>query len=239
MSFKVDTKEVNGHIVYYESGKEHRWLDAIGPNVVKYIDDFITYSEDEWTETAVSAGTGTSDIDVDDAQNGILTADAAANENDGIQIQHVGEAWKLTTNDPLYFGVRWAITDTPQADMVIGLAVNSTTLIATNVNGVYIRTKDGETTVEGVTDATAQGETELLATIVASTYYVDEFYWDGVDTVYWWHDGTRIGTYSTAANIPTSDELKISIAYLNGAGSMQHSGINVDWLRCIQILASR
>jgi hypothetical protein len=123
--------------------------------------------------------------------------------------------------------------------MVIGLAVDSTTQIATNVNGVYFRTKDSETSLEGVTDATAQGETELLATIVADTYYVDEFYWDGTDTIYWYHDGTLIDTYSTAANIPTSDELKITMAYLNGAGSMYHDGIKVDWLRCIQLLASR
>lgn len=235
----IHSKYINGQLVYFEGSKRHRWIDAIGPNVVKYIDDFVTYGVDNWVETAVSGGTGTSDIAVTDAQNGILFFDAAADENDGIQAQLNGESFKLTTNDPLYFGVRWSISEATQSDAIIGLAVTSATQIAANVNGVFFRTKDGETTIEGVTDATGQTETELLETIVADTYYVDEFYWDGTDSVYWYHDGEYIGKASTAANMPTTDELCITMAYLNGTGSMQHDGIKVDWLRCIQLLASR
>ena len=36
---------INGALVFYPEGNEQRWLDAMGENVVKYIEDFVVTPE--------------------------------------------------------------------------------------------------------------------------------------------------------------------------------------------------
>lgn len=245
MALKFGTQTLNGHLIYYEEPYKHRWLDVVGPHAIKFVDDFTCTPADAngdpayATVTAVSSGTGTSTITQRDAQNGWLYFDAAANENDGVQMQVLGESFSLTTNDPLYFGVRFQATEATQSDIIIGLAVTGTTLISSVVNGVYLSKADGGTTLNGVCDDNAAGNTALTTAFAKDTNYIVEFYWDGTDRIKWYLDGSYIGAYTTAANIPTDEELRVSLAYLNGDGTMEHDGMYVDWVRCIQILASR
>ena len=106
---------VNGALVFYDPNKA-RWVDAFGQDVVKYIDDFegmpvddTTGDPTEWTVTVVEAGTGDSTMTLQNAQNGVVKLQAAGNEDDGVNAQRKGEAWKLTTSDPLYFGCRFKV----------------------------------------------------------------------------------------------------------------------------------
>jgi len=169
-------------------------------------------------------------------QNGIVKLLAAGNEDDGVNAQKNGEVWKLTTSDPLYFGARFAITEKTDSDAIIGLCITDTDVIGAVSDGVYFRTADGAATLTFVTESgSSETESDSIQTLVNNTYYVVEFYWDGVSKVYAYLNGAYAGV--SATNVPT-EELTITLAYLNGKAQAS-AGLLVDWVNVIQILASR
>src|SRR4051812_40018379 len=106
----IHSKHIAGALAFYDTHFK-RIIDAIGPDVVKYIDDFVVgeggdTAWDSWTVTRVEAGAGESTITSGDTGNGtmLLTTDAA--DNDGLNCQLLGEAFKLELGKPLYFGAR-------------------------------------------------------------------------------------------------------------------------------------
>lgn len=229
-----------GNLVFWEDGYRHRWVDAIGPNVIKYINDFSAYGED-WDETAVEAGSGTSVITNYDGEGGLIYLNAAGNENDGIQAQSQTEGFKPTDEDPIFFGVRWKIhgTGAGSCDVIMGLCVTDTDVIGAMTAGIYFKTVDAATTLTLETeDAGSATSQTMLATIAVDTWYTDEFYYDGGANVKCWHNGAYIGAATT--QIPSSETLAVTLAYLNGAAHGQsNAGLVVDYVRCVQLLASR
>jgi hypothetical protein len=213
---------------------------------VKVLDHFVDMAVDdttgdptEWTVTVVEAGAGDSTMTLQaDSQNGIVKLAAAGNENDGVNAQKKGEPFLLSTGDPLYFGARFALTEKTQSDAIIGLCIGSnTTLIAGMTDGVYFRTADGAATLTFVTEKdSTETESSSIQTLVDSTYYVAEFYWDGVSTVKAYLNG--VYKASSTTNVPTDEALTVSLAYLNGA-AQSSAGLLVDWVRVIQVLAIR
>ena len=241
MSFsKVHSRHELGNLVFWEEGNRQRWLDAIGPNAIKIIEDFGAYGQN-WTETVVSAGSGTSAVASKSEAGGVIFLQAAGNDNDGVNLQAKNNGFMLTDDDPVYFGVRWKLTGSGfgSADVIIGLCGIDGSLIAGLTSGVYFSTADAATTLLFTTSKGSSATTQsILAAGVVDTYYIDEFYWNGSDTLYAWHNGTAITSHVT--QIPTAASLAVSIAHLNGAAHGEgNSGIVVDWVRCIQLLASR
>ena len=91
-----------GNLVYTDRATHlKRWIDAIGPDVVKAIDDFTrgpgidAAFDNEWTVTRVEAGAGESTITRIDGSGGYARITTDANENDGINAQLIGESFKL------------------------------------------------------------------------------------------------------------------------------------------------
>jgi len=239
----VRSRHVQGQLVFYDSQYRHRWLDAIGPNAVKFIEDFGACLYDTaWESTVVESGSGSSLILPYSSEGGHAFFTAAGSDNDGIQIQSSNEGFKLTDNDPLYFGVRWAIHGTTgfcSADTVIGLCNKDTTLTGGSTSGVFFMTVDAASAVTFVASKASSATSHtILVTGVVDTFYVDEFYWDGSSTIYCWHNG--VAQTSHVSQIPSSQSLAVSISYLNGAAHGENvAGLVVDWVRCIQLLASR
>lgn len=237
---KVHSRHELGNLVFYEEGNRQRWVDAIGPNAIKVLEDFGAYGQN-WTESVVSAGSGTSAIaNVSEAGGAIMLA-AAGNDNDGMQIQGINNGFLLSPDDPVYFGARWKITGAGygSADVIIGLCPIDTTLISGMTSGVYFSTADAATTILFTAEKASSATTQtIIAAGVVDTYYIDEFYWNGSDTLYAWHDGTAVTSHVT--QIPTAASLTVSMAYLNGAAHGEgNAGLVVDWVRAIQLLSSR
>ena len=84
-------RTIQGNFVYIDRAAHlKRVVDAIGPSVIKYIDDFVTGPaidtafDDFWTVTRVEAGAGESTMTRVDGAGGVMRITTDANENDGI-----------------------------------------------------------------------------------------------------------------------------------------------------------
>lgn len=233
----VNGAMVNRQPVWYQGSNPHRLLWAVGPDVHVFDEDFLAPALASallvgWTNTAVEAGTGTSTHIAQAKAGGYLQWDAAANENDGLQSQ-AEEGFKLEAGHPVHF--RWIgnILEATQSDMLVGLCILDTSLLGGMSDGVYFRKVDGATALTFVTETgSTETETTVLDTIVKDTDYELEFYYDGIGKVYAYLDGVLVATHTT--HLPTT-ELAPSVAYLNGAATMQHKGLEVDRITVIRL----
>lgn len=69
-----------------------------------YFNDFDQDIPSDWTETATSAGTGTSAAAVTDADGGVLRITTAANEDDGLFIESPGESFLIEAGKSFHQG---------------------------------------------------------------------------------------------------------------------------------------
>jgi len=226
----------NGNLVYYDTHRM-RWLDAIGPNVVKFIDHFTRLPVDdttgdptEFTMTVVEVGTGDSTVALDTTEGGIMLITTAANEDDGVNLQLKGEAYKMESVKPCYFGLRMKLSEATQSDFLAGLCITDTTLLGGLTDGVYFRKVDASTDISMVAEKNST-ETANVDATADTSFHIYEFLYDGNGTIYPFIDGAQ-GTAITT-NIPDDEALTPSIHFLTGADSAET--MSVDWLRAIQL----
>ena len=239
---RVNSRYELGNLVFYADGLRHRWVDAVGPNVIKYIDDFSgDQGLENWIETAVEAGSGSSIMSNVNAEGGIISLLAAGNDSDGLQIQKL-PGFKATASDPIYFGVRWAIhgCGAGSCSVIMGLCIADTSLNAGMSDGIYFRSASAETTLGLITEKNSTEAASTAGSIVVDTYYTDEFFFDGAasPTVYHWHDGAYVAGATTY--VCQDEALAVSLSFLAEAAHGENvAGLYVDWVRCIQLLATR
>ena len=230
----------NGALVFWDT-RQDKWLDAVGKDVWKYDNHFTDPSLasallDGWTNTAVEAGTGSSThiAKTADSTLGVLRWDSAANEDDGIQSQLMGTAFKLDSGNPCYFGARVALVEKTESDMFVGLAIADTSILAGLPDDIIgFTTTDADANVNYLVRESGTGAiVDTAVDFVDATFITLEFFWDGT-TAYFYVDDTFIA--STATNIPDDVFMRVSVAHLNGTGSSQHDGVDVDWIRCISL----
>lgn len=228
-------KRVFGNQVFYDSTNQ-RWVDAIGAGVTKFelntaymaTDDTTGYL-DGFTHTAVEAGAGTSTAVL--ADNALLFT-TAGNDDDGVNLQAVGEAFKMdATTKRIYFGINLTPSEVTQCDLIAGLCITNTTLIGGMTDGVYFITADGSAALSLAIEKDSTATTTSLATIADATNYTLEFMFDGtyIDS---WVNGV-LQTRSAVTNLPNDEFLTPSIAVLNGSAAAKT--VNVNWWRVIQI----
>lgn len=224
-------ERIYGNEVYYD-GPRFRWLDARGLGVTKVTMDDVR-NAGSWTQTAVSAGTGTSIIK--GIASGKILTYASANENDGIQMQWPTEPFALTSDDPLHFGVKFQISEKTQSDAMIGIATVGTTALGGVTDGVYFLTADGSAAMTFVNEKATTATSSAAMTLVDATDYWAEFVWNGTDLKAY-IDGVLVATHTT--NLPTA-VLTPTIAYLNGTGTMTGDGLTITQFYCVQINSDR
>lgn len=232
----MHSKFVRGNLVYYDG---QRWLDAVGPNVIKFSEHFVQTpfaSADNmagWTTTLVEAGASETTVALKGGADGgvlLITTDAA--ENDGANIQLQGEAFTFASAYPCYFGARLKVSDATQSDFLVGLCITDTDLLGGMTDGIYFRKVDGSTTVNAVLEKDST-ETTGTALTCDTSFHTYEFYFDGTN-VDFYVDGTAI-TRLAVTNLPNDEYLTPSLHFL--AGEAVAKTMEVDWMRCIQILA--
>jgi len=225
------TKTVNNALVYYDSTYTHRWYDAFGPNVYKYLQEFVALPADnatgdptEWLETVVEIGAGTSTAVLTDVAGGALLITTAADENDGWSMQlggAAGEGVYLNGDYQTYMEATFQVSDATDSDILIGCTVTDTAVLGGVTDGLYFRSVDGSTDLCFVTENTNSEGTTTVATLVDATDVTVEFLFDGT-TVTPYADGVAYtGTASSATTFPHDQILRLTVEFLNGAAGAE------------------
>lgn len=236
----VIATRIAGNLVYIDkAGHLKRYVDAIGPDVIKYLNDFTrgpgvdAAVDNEWTVTRVEAGGGESTAALGDVAGGALVITTDANENDGINMQALGEAFAPASTGirRLYFGARFKISDATQSDFFIGLSDTNTTILAAGDDLIGFRKVDGSTAVSFVTEK-ATVETTLAAYTCDTGYHVVEFFYDADSaSLEVFVDGVSLG-FVALTNLP-DEELRVSVHFL--AGEAAAKTMTIDWINVVQI----
>ena len=233
----VKGKVISGNLVYWDT-HEKRIVDAIGPDVTQYANDFSSGGpavdaafDDDWTVTRVETGAGESTMAIIDGVGGALQITTDALENDGINAQVIGEAFKVAAGNTVYFGARIKASATTQNDFFIGLAITDTEILGGVTDRIGFQKLDAVTAVTAMLE---KDSTETLSGTLATldtSYHTYEFYYDG-STVEFFIDG--VSAYKPAVtNLPNDEELRVSLQYL--AGEAVAKTLDVDWIRVVQI----
>jgi len=216
-----------------------RWLDAIGPDVFKYIlstvglpTDDTTGDPTEFTLTPVEVGAGDSTAVLSD---GTLLFTCAGNENDGVNLQLKAEAFDFASGNLVYFGVSLQVNDADQVDILAGICITDTTLLGGMTDGVYFESLDESTDINFVLekDSTETTSASAVGTLADDTDIVLEFLFDGTNIDSWVNGvlQTRLAT----TNLPDDEQLTLSLAILTGEAVA--NTMTVNWCRAIQINA--
>jgi hypothetical protein len=233
----VHSKWVQGNLVFYDTYL-YRWLDAIGSGVTKVLEHFqypAFASADTlagWTTTLVEAGDGDTTLAlVQGSDLGELLITTDGSENDGANLQVTGEAFKLASGKPCYFGCRWKTGEATQSDIFVGLSITNTNILGGVSDSIGFRKVDGSTTMNALLEKDATETTATALTVVANTYYTTEFFFDGTN-VDFFVDGVQL-TRPAMTNLPDDEYLTPSIHFLSGNAAAET--MTIDWIRCIQI----
>jgi len=240
----VRSRHELGQLVFYDSTYLQRWVDAIGPNVIKYLNDF--GGDDDGTEGWVETTTaGTCGVSIYNADNGAILLYTAGTDSDGYNM-HRFTGVRLSTNDPVYFGVRWQFRGSAagSVSVAMGLTGADTDACGGLTDAMAFRSLSANTSLylTGALNGTATNLS--CCTMAVNTWYIDEFYFNGAAAtantkVDCWHDGTHIGSLSNGS-ICGDEVLMPTLSVEDEAGNASAtSGLVVDWVRMIQLLGAR
>lgn len=212
----VKSKYVNGNLVFYDT-YEHRWVDAIGPQVRKW--ELAIGSAAETADKTITA-TNTSPI-----TNAVTAGDRMliTTENvdfAGDNIQWLGSPFVLAAGKPCYWGARLSISDATQSDLLVGLCEIDTTLTAASsthaVNvtddGIYFSKIDAVTTIYATSEIGGTESSTAAGTMDTSKHWYEMLY-DGT-TLSTFFDGSLVSQVA-AASIP-DQPLRPSICFRAG-----------------------
>lgn len=237
--------QLNGNLVIRDDDRPWRLYDGWGPNVTKYIQDFATIPSDdtsgdptEWEVTVVEVGAGTSTAVVTDRAGGALLVTTAGNEDDGWSMQlgaAAGESVLFDGGYPCYVGIRFAINDVDQTDILFGLSVTDTAMLGGVTDGIYFRSVDESATLSFVLEKDSVESTTTAATLVDGVYITCEFYYDG-QYVTAYVNGSEIAKVAdTSTSFPDNEEMRLSFEFLTGEATA--NTCTIEWMRFVYVRA--
>lgn len=238
----VETTSIHNHLVMRDDVLTHRWYDAFGPNVVKYIQDFNGIPTDdqtgmptEFTNTLVGAST----FECADVVGGAVILTGAGSENDGVKLQlgdeanGDGEAVSFAGDYPTYLGVELAVNDADQTDILVGFCVTDTACLDAVADGLYFRSVDESASCYLVLEKDSNETTTAATTLTDGGYVTLEFFYYG-HNVEVYVDGSLVATVADSDdNFPNDELLRLTVEMLSGATAA--NTLTMKWLRYIQI----
>lgn len=235
-------KDVNNAWVFYDADYPHRWYDALGQGVTKYLQNFTHLASDDTTgdstewELTITEGAGNTTHVITDRAGGALLITTGTNEDDGINMQlgaAAGENVLLDGNYPLYFGIRLALGDPTDSDFNVGVGVTDTETLGGWADAIYFRTVDASTAVDFVVENT-NSETVIGAGALAVAGYVTlEFLYDGEDVIGYW-EGQEIGRVNKSSpDFPDDQEMRLTMEFETGEGNA--NTMTVEWIKMIYV----
>ncbi len=237
-------KNVNNAWVFYDRDYPHRWYDALGEGVTKYLQDFLMLASDvtsgdssEW-ENTITEGAGNTTHVVTDRAGGALLITTGTQENDGINMQLgavAGENILLDGNSPLYFGIRVACSDADNSDFNLGVGVTDTETLGGWADAIYFRLVDASAAVDFVVENTNSETVIGAGTLEDDVYVTLEFLYDGEDVTGYWN-GQDIGSVNKSSpDFPDDEEMRLTMEFETGDGHA-HT-LTVEWIRMIYVRA--
>jgi len=236
----IATKSINGAMVFYDTDKPWRLLDAFGDNVSKFILSGPLPADDT---TNVPTGlvvtqAGTSPVTVGQVAGYPLLITTGATEYNGANVQVRGETLKLAAGKVAYAGLKFKLSEATEIDFLAGLAELKTDLLlgasshgitATLVEGVFIFKVDGSTGIaaKAYKDG-AQTFTGSIGTVTTNDHEA-EWYWDGT-TLSFYLDGVFVT--SIKDGLPDGD---LTLSINCKAGSAAARTASIAWARSIYI----
>lgn len=195
--------------------------------------DFLLYDAAHWTITIVEAGYGSAAITLVNEAGGVIQIVNDDADNDSVQFQLKGEPFKLVTGKPLWFEVKFRTADVLEVDLLFGICITDTTLIAGFSDGVIWHKDEGDAYVDfkSVKGSTPSEETEI-GSIVNNVYTRLGFKFDGYKTLTPFINGTEYASKKLQTNIPDDEELTISFAVMNGEAVAKT--LKIDYIKCVQ-----
>ena len=242
----VQAHEVRNAIALRDSYYTHRWYDAFGERVCKYLQEFVAMPVDdtthdptpEWTLAITEVG-GATTTDITDLAGGGLLITAAGNEDDGIQMQlghgstGAGENVDLSGAFPLYCGIEFALSDADQSDLLFGVCVTDVDCLGAVTDGMYFRTVDESAALYFVTEKDSVEGATAVATLADGIYTTAEFYFDG-NVVYAYINGALLSsTADSSATFPNDELMRLTFEFLSGAAVA--NTCTIRWMRMIHV----
>jgi hypothetical protein len=246
----VHAKWVQGNLIWYDTHRK-RWLDAYGPNVIKWemprcggaFDD--TTNDPTWgtCTNKESGGAGSVAVTGGDARGKSLKIVLSAGEYDGCNLQAHGTTFALAAQKPMYFGAKVEINHATSTDLFVGMHKTLTTVLkSAAAHGLHSSAKslvgfykiDAGTATKYISKKTSTASSSSAATMDTSAH-IYEWYYDAKSSsanIMFYVDGTNVGTVTTAGAIPTA-VMRPTIAFRNGNAAARTC--YVHWMRAIQL----
>ena len=202
----------------FEYGRKH----------IAFFDDFDNYN----SNGLINTSTGTSVVGLKDSAGSVLRVTTGGTDDNSEEIQLDGERWKFTAAKPLWFEAKWALPDVTQCDAAIGLATTDTTVIDGGQDNALFLKDDGDASLDYDfdKDGTATAGT-AIATLVNDTFVTTGIYWDGIDTVTIYRDGSA---ESTTVTTNLNDDELMAVSFAIQAGEAAAKSIDVDYINVAQ-----
>ena len=155
-----------------------------------YWEDFDYFTAADFTITGAGAGTQA----LADVDGGVLRLTTAGADDDAELLQKNGEGFTVVAsqNNKMYFRARLSVDDATESDLGVGLA--DAPPIPAPTNGILFVKDDDDTDLDIL--VRSGGATVASATAIATvttSFFTCEWYWDGIDRVYYGVDGTPLG----------------------------------------------
>lgn len=188
------------------------------PDLCIYMNDFIAtqdYAATDWviTTTEAGAGSATEALAADERSGALLiTNDAADDDLDSLQSNE--ENWTMQSGKQLWMECRLKVSDADQVDLMIGLSITDTTPLDSSDRATF-RVTDGSASIVAK-NAKNSTETSTASGLSLSddTYVVLGMYWDGISSLEYYVDRSKVATHTT--NVPDDENMAITIHLQNG-----------------------
>lgn len=229
---------VNDNIVVIDDLYSHRWHDAFGLGVKKYLPsagiptDDTTGEMNSWVATETGTNTTVNSI----TANSLFLMTTGATEYNGYSSQVKGTTFAATSNKPFYFGGKFTISDATQTDFLFGLCGTDTTLtaasaahaVAVSAGGFFFSKIDGSTAITFNVYTTSVATSSMAVGTMTTGAHTYECYFDG-EYMNVYFDSALVGR--TNASIPAS-VCTPSISFR--AGEAAAKTLECGWLKAIQ-----
>lgn len=212
-------------------GHNNRVVDALGQNVVKFMEDFVkapiaSNNITGFTTTLV----GSSTLAYTDASGGKALITTTASSGDGANIQANSGAFRFDNNS-FYFGCKFQVSDATLTAFFVGLSVTDTAILTNLGKRIGFSKASGATGISLDIKKTNTTSVTNIATLADATSIILEIFYDkGAGTLKYYVNGTEYGTID-ASNLPDA-EIRPSIHFKTGTTAAKT--MSIDWVNAFQ-----
>jgi hypothetical protein len=187
--------------------------------------DFNEYAATDWVITTVEAGASSATEALANAAGGQLVVTNDTADDDSDMFQWAGgagaakETFKYVSGKKLRFATRFKLSRV-DGDFFAGLYITDTDPAGGLSDGIYFRKLAAEAGLQIVAEKdSTETEATVITTLVADTWYVAEFYYDGANArIMVYIDGAVAGSIALT-NAPDDEELALSFGIENGSAN--------------------